>query len=176
MLDLCWKNKNNKLRRNGGKEANHQKAENERRQPLSLKMVTMETVPFLPLLQFSWGCTFLRSSDLLPSFFTSVLLGSLGSDSWQLRTSDSSLGVYNLWYKFYGIPRPSSMSPFSVVLKTVFIRTRSVRAGLKHLFCCITHINTNHSLFLQAFHLVLTRCGFLPLAIFTCIIHFFSSS
>lgn len=44
------------------RRANQQKTESEWRQPLSLKMVTMETVPFFPLLLSVWSCTFLCNS------------------------------------------------------------------------------------------------------------------
>lgn len=67
---------------------NQQKTESEQRQLLSLKMVTMETVPFFPLLLSVWSRTFLCNSGYKlapphpPVFFHRALEQSLGSWSW----------------------------------------------------------------------------------------------
>lgn len=85
--------------RNGEKES--KSTENwARRQPLSLKMVTMETVPFSPLLWPIWSHTFLcnRGYKLAPSttmlvFFYTALERSFGNWTWK---KESTLGILSM--------------------------------------------------------------------------------
>lgn len=81
----------------GKKRANNQKTENKRRQPLSLKMVTMETVPIC-CSSVEVACFCVAATCCLHSSLLSWRDHLDVIESWQLLTSDSSLGVYNLCY------------------------------------------------------------------------------